>query len=586
MMRRADDARADNFEARLLEGWLELKALGVKRTEAARTLGTSAIKLWRLENPDKRHRKDAGRKPALMPTPDELALVRSIYVRLNESRVRGRGMGSSKVEAYRLAASSANEAIGEAFRRVILRRRSRSIPPSWERLLDVPSSVLDSVRDKKSTMSAWVSTPRGRTFIDAAGQERELLAGCIFESDDGTVNFPVWIPWPYKDDRCSQRFGVRVGRFQLLPIVDVRTRLCVAWHYIIRSKSSYRAEDIVALFGDCFGRVGIPEAMRLERGSWESTMVRSALELAGVRTLTAWESKQKNAVESWFDRIWTPLSLLPGDVGRTRGENVENTKCLMACEEGRRDPRECFCSAEQAVAAIGNAVSYVNGDLHESDVWGKWIPQQLYAEQTQGRALPLLKAEDAILFSREQRVWTVRKGCVGGRVATPMLEFPVYFQCVELWEFEGCKVRCFFDPFAADCVSTIVLEDEWRGCKPGHIIAQAVPALEMAPAAILADDYTQTEEMRKSLEVRKAIAKAVRTEKWNFLGHRSAEARDGYGNVSRVDRVSGAASQTAAMVEPRRELSPRAVLSAPVDPATAARRRALVAELAGDRALE
>jgi hypothetical protein len=287
--------------------------------------------------------------------------------------------------------------------------------------------------------------------------------------------------------------------------------------------------------------VGMPEALRLERGSWESHIVRDALALAGVRTVPAWESKQKNAVENFFDRVWTPLSLAPGDVGRFRGDNAQNTALLAQCEAGRRDPREHFLNVEQATEAMGQAVAFVNGEPVETRAWGRWIPQALWQVQTAETPLPRLPDHLRVFFSRERREWTVRKGSVGGRVETPNLAFPVWFQHEALWEFEGCKVRCFFDPFTPEVRGTIVLIDAWRTYAAGHVIAADVPALELPPQAVLADGW-KDDEATRSLAVRKAMAKAVRTESWHWQGGRRSEARDGFGQVATISREGRAGS--------------------------------------------
>jgi len=277
---RAKDAAEHARRIRAVERWLQLRAEGATLSAAAGRLHVAPATLHRWAAAFERHGAEAlapgwsrcGRSPDYVPTEYEVQQVRAVYVRLCESRVRGRGRGSSKVTAFRLVASSDDGRVTETFRQVVLRRESRSLPPSWERLLDTPASVLSHGRDRRS-VGSYISTPRGLHYIDAAGQAQPLRAGTIFESDDGTLNFPVAVPWPYGGDKCSDRYGVRVGRFQLLPIVDVRTRFCPSWHFVIRSQSSYRGEDIVALFGQAFGSVGVPQIVRLERGSWESHVV-------------------------------------------------------------------------------------------------------------------------------------------------------------------------------------------------------------------------------------------------------------------------------------------------------------------------
>ncbi|MES2219389.1 MAG: hypothetical protein V4587_00295 [Acidobacteriota bacterium] len=546
--------RATEYARRrkLWDSWQELKAKGIRRDDAARALGIGEITLWRLERAVETRGNDAfhpqhhlcGRRPDLLPTDKELECVRQIYVKLNESTVRGRGLGSTKVGAYRLAAKSSDDRIGEEFRRVVLKRKSKTLPPTWERLLDAPASVLQKVREDGSTFGSYISTPRGLTYVNVEGEEKAIRAGTITESDDGTINFPCVVPWPFGGDKCTEKYGVKVGRFQLLPAIDVRTRMCTAFDVVIRAKSSYRGEDATALFGRLFEDIGMPEVMRLERGSWESDIVRSALKLANVPVFNAWHSKQKNAVENFFDRLWTPLSLMKGDVGRYRGDNKENTDLVLQCQEGRRDPREHFPTVEEAIKGISGAVEFVNSEPIESKNWGRWIPQQLYIEQG-GKELRKMDGALRIFFSREQRTWTVRQACLGGKVPGPLIEFPVYFQCAELWEFEGCKVKCYFDPYASAVTGTLVLQDNWRGLKPGHVIARDVPALDLPPQIVLAADWAGAGEHDRSLQVRKAISKAVRTETWNWLGKRTSEARDGLGNVVIAERGRNAEASAA-----------------------------------------
>ena len=99
-------------------------------------------------------------------------------------------------------------------------------------------------------------------------------------------------------------------------------------------------------------------------------------------------------------------------------------------------------------------------------------------------------------------------------------------------------MKCYFDPYAEQVTGTLVLADEWRSCKPGTIIARDVPALDLPPQAVLAEDWTDASRER-SLAIRKAISAAVRTEAWSWGGRRTSEARDGLGNVARRD-VAGA----------------------------------------------
>lgn len=528
---------------RTWEGWQALESRGMTRRQAAEQLGISDVTLWRLirdftakgKKAFESKRDRCGRKPAYRPTSDELACVHEIYIKLDDSEVRGRGLGSSKIAAYRLAAKSDDPRIGDEFRQVVLRRKHKTVPPSWERLLDTPSSVLARARDSRSTMGAYISTPRGRTWVDESGEELPMRAGTILEADDGTFNFYAYIPWPFGGDKCSDKFGVKLGRWQLLAAVDARWEFCCSFDVVARNLGSYRGEDSGALIGRTMSEVCVPELWRMERGSWESAFVRDALDLCKVTYVNAWHSKQKSAVERFFDRFWTPASLIQGHVGRDRGRYKQVQDLALSCQDGRRDPCEQFLSLTEAMPRVIGAVQFVNSEPIESKTWGTWVPQERFEAQVLADGHSKLDPALKIFFSREQRVWTVRGNLVGGKVAGPLISFPIYFQCPELWEFEGCKVKCYFDPYTEPVLGTLVLQDEWRSYKPGHVIARDVTALELPPQVVMATDGWGDESGReKSLAIRKAIAKAVRTECWSWQGKRKSEARDGMGNVAVV----------------------------------------------------
>jgi hypothetical protein len=540
-----------NRRRRVLEAYRALLAQGASKKAAAKAVGQSVTTIWRYERMAagrsatgatsevlEPRTRNCGRVPNYLPSDYELQRVRELYIRIDESQERGRGLGSSKAAAFRIVAKSEDPLISDQFRRVVLQRKGRTIPPSWGRLLQAPASMLARVRDQRSTMASWVSTPRNRTYVDDAGDELPLECGVISEADDGTLNFYACIPWPFGGDKCSDRFGVKLGRWQLLPVVDGHAEFCPAFDIVARPRSSYRGEDVMALLGRTMFEICVPELWRLERGSWESEIVQGALRLSEVPVTKAWHSKQKNAIERFFDRLWTPASLIRGHVGRDQARYKQVTNLALACEDGRHDPRDHFLSLDEAVRQVAKCVEFVNQDVIVSKTWGRWVPQERWvagaANTPDGVGFRKLDPSLKIFFSREQRVWTVRKACLGGNVEGPLIRFPVYFQCAELWEFEGCKVKCYFDPYDEPVRGTLVLQHDWRGYKSGHVIARDVEALELPPQAVIAEgeEAGRSAAGATSLAVRKAIAKAVRTETWNWLGGRTTQARDGFGNCA------------------------------------------------------
>ena len=480
-----------------------------------------------------------GPQPVYLPNAAELAFVRNLFVQLDVSRAGGRGRGSSRIAAYRLAAASNDPCISAQFKEAVRKWRTRKVVPrSWMRLLDIPAPVLDSLRDSRSTMAVHVSTPRGRMIVHPDGSERPIQPGDIFETDDGTLNFYAWVPWPFGGDRCSDLFHVKLGRWQLFPVIDVASEMCIAFDIVARHNSAYRGEDVRSIIGRTMFEIAKPLMWRLERGVSESKIVRNALDDCGVRVFNAWHAKQKSTVERAFNRFWTFSSMLRGHVGRDRGRYKLNTDLAIACMEGRHDPRENFLSLDAAATEFMRSVELCNHEPIVSHTWGRWVPAERWERKAD--ELARLDPGQASFFAREQRVWTVRKGCVGGNVEGPQVRFPVWFQTEPLWEFEGCKVRVHFDPYAETNTGTIILDiPEWRHYRRGHVIARDVPALDLPPQAVLDEDYANPAAAGQ-LAQRRAIGRAVRVEMWNYLGRHARAARDGFGNES-AKEISGTA---------------------------------------------
>lgn len=70
---------------------------------------------------------------------------------------------------------------------------------------------------------------------DAAAQ----LASLTAVWDDASVNVGVVVPWTRGGDKCSDRFGVRVARFQLLLGIDCATDFVCGYGYVMRGNDAY-----------------------------------------------------------------------------------------------------------------------------------------------------------------------------------------------------------------------------------------------------------------------------------------------------------------------------------------------------------
>ncbi len=453
-----------------------------------------------------------GRPPEVVPTEAEARALLSAYLKTNLRRDKG-----SMTTAARLVAHS--EACSPELREAILREKGapraskHQLPRTVKRAMQASPALVAYSRNPRQA-DVMFGHARGvlrRHWRD----DRRLFAGERMSSDDGSINFVVCVPWPWGGCKTSDKFGVKVGRFQFLPTNDDASDFVPGFTYAIRASGSYRAEDVCGALGRLWRDTTVPDLAVLERGTWESTRVTALCRAAGVEIGRSYAPRQK-LIEGVFNRLWTILSAMPGQVGRYRGEMERENKLLAAAQAGALDPREAFVSLEVAVAALEQAVQFHNRTPIESKHYGKWVPEQRWREDMAAHPRRSLDASLAYLWAPEVRTWTVRRACVGGMVEQPLgVTLPSHWWAPELLDCEGRKVTAHFDPWEASAPATLTLAEDWpvRGWKAGRVLAQGVPCLEDLPAisrdaaAALA---VQTGDLSVALERGKQMRTALR----------------------------------------------------------------------------
>ncbi len=233
-------------------------------------------------------------------------------------------------------------------------------------------------------------------FNEPSGERRFMRAGDVFEPDDATINFPVCVPWTIGGCPCSDRYGVKVGRFQWLVSIDAASRIIPGYSYVMRPRSSYRAEDVLALMKTVTRNAGIPRQWRMEQGVWASNLVKDAVRNMGSTLHTVHSPHQKPFIEGLFNSLWTKLSVqLPdAQVGRFRGENEKANDLLTACQRGHRDPRNHFPMLSEALRAFDYCIAEKHRTPVQSVQYGRWVPQERWDAQTGER--PLRKLDPAM----------------------------------------------------------------------------------------------------------------------------------------------------------------------------------------------
>jgi len=414
------------------------------------------------------------------------------------------------------------------------------VPPRISRQIAIPRAIVRQRRNPKSAQLDFLNASGSLFFFtDPITHERRPPApGEVIEADDATINFPVCVPWSLGGDPCSDKYGVKVGRFQWLVAIDAARRFVSAWAYVMRPRSSYRAEDILSLLRCHVLQHGIPLVWRLERGAWHSRLVRHAIQHMGSHLHTVWSPHQKPFIEGLFNTLWTKLSVhFPNaDVGRYQGETEEANRLLTACKSGAKDPRNHFPMLADVCRAFADAIHEKNHTPVDSAI-GRWIPDEAWASQPKR---PRLDPSAEWLFAPVVREWTVRGMLVGGRV--PLFEdlsVPFDFSADWLPHFDGAKVRCHFDPAAPDCQATLVLLSSVPGHRPGEVLGTARQINEVAGYARLALGWANDPRQAGRL-ARQQAASALRREVRAVTGPGQpaiarSEERDGIATATTLD---------------------------------------------------
>jgi len=505
------------------------------------------LKLWEAGGLEALHPgKSTGRPPLVQLTETEALNLRRLYVKTNRSKGKG-----SKTVAARVFAQT--DQCSEDLREAILKPRSskHTITRVIKRAMDMTHGVVDMHRHPGNFtlgLSQNTGTMRMKRGFDAdCNMTLERLRGGERQSwDDASINFCVTVPWPTGGDRCSDKFGVKVGRFQLLAGIDDATRFCPGFSFVIRAQGSYRGNDTIGAMARTWMDDVQPDKCILERGTWESQKAERFYRLTGVPVQHVRTPNQK-LIENFWNPLWTQLSLHDGQIGRFRGEMEKEGKLLTACQQGHQNPAAVFPSLSSAISAFEAGLIYLNSDPIESRKYGTWVPQERYREDLAAMPRPSLSRDNAWMLAPEQHTWVVRKnGSVGGSVPCVLgPSIPYYFACDQLWKYVGARVTVYFDPYLNPMPAAIVLAAPYRGEPADTIISDQAECLVDVPLLTrLAESYTIAAPdgvpFERALKYRQSYFQAVRTEYRNlgFLGKRKnkiTQVDDGAGQRQTIE---------------------------------------------------
>lgn len=429
-----------------------------------------------------------GRPACVELTTQSADFLRRTYLRSNLNKQAG-----SMTFAARWSARNPDSPLTDEEREAILRPRSSKhlLPVAVRRACRASGAEVARYRQgAKAGLSNGIYTPGWLRMSDDGS--RRLVAGERQVWDDATVNVGVTVPWARGGDKTSDKYGVRVGRFQLLLGLDCATDMCVGYSYVMRASDGYGAADVCGALWRTWQLAGYaPSECVMEGGSWQANRTKDFFNAAGVQMISAKGRPNQKLVEGYFNRLWTVLSVeLPprGQVGRFRGEMQQGNADWMRCREGVADPREFFPSLTEFLAALDRSIAYLNAERMESREYGAWVPAEVYAAQAvKGQQLrPGLRRFG--LPVREQRV-IGRGGMVRVCAECPFGWTHDYqFVAEDMYQYIGAPVMVSFDPAVVGEGAIVELAKTWRDHPAGLIISNQATCVSAAPELVRVGD--------------------------------------------------------------------------------------------------
>lgn len=515
-----------NDENRLLKISKVRSALasGHSETIACRSAGVSVawFRRWN-EQESLADSPRPGRPASCEVTAEDAQVLREHYLRSN----RGRNAGSMSAAARWCAVHGL---VSPSLAETLLKNRSdlcRLPAPVVRVFRNIGEHEFAKYRDPKKGMgkSDGIRTPGWLRMNEDGGGRLEPGQRWVF--DDGSVNVGIVVPWTRGGDTCSEKFGVRVARFQLLLATDCATDAITGYSFVMNANDSYGAADITAAMYGIWAKNGeAPREVVLEGGSWQAEKTLRFLRLAGVRVISAKGDPGQKLVESVFNRLWTILSLaLPaqGQIGRVRGEMKKETQQWLDCRAGKKDPREYFPTLLEFLTALRKAMLYHNAKPVTSRIYGQWVPEAKYMSRRPEAMLPVPASLRREALPVDKVVTLKRSGCASVRCLSPHgLPHDYVFADESLYRYGQAKVRVQFDPMNIREGAFITLGATWRGEPEGKVLSERAacisspPVVELAAIHGYADGRADARALKKASRAQVVASVAALDERGKF----------------------------------------------------------------------
>lgn len=583
---------------RIMQAYEGLKHEGMTRKQAAKVLGVGLVTLWRIETQYAKREfqsktDNCGRTSdweyLILPRKsakgaDELTAFAAKLLEIYEATI---GAGSSNMTRDRHTAKLATALTAMAEEpecppELAARLRRGKFPICLQRFLrSVTPELENRIRGPKHFQLNGLVSRRDLTLRFPDGSRAEMPAGFKWVFDDMSVNQPFW---------CHVDGRLLFSR-QGLYCIDHRSLRWLGKMLVARSREAYRAEDILRFLRVLFELYGKPDVIVFEKGVWASRKIRGhritetsavveeefvrpemskeemdnlafGLSALGVKVIFA-HSAHGKIIETCFNHLQDIIAIKTRDfvnIGRHAGEFESGAKRLRQVRaESHRPGQLGFATMDELSDRIDSAFAHINGkqnsrgevpdEIWAQDVGTGQIGQPDYAPGR--RPLVTLEAEDYAVFLPEVRERSIEGGCVTVKVDGQQHDFRADWMA-ELGS--GFKVWIKFDPSEPTLGAALYSRESGpnniKGYKLGKLIGFAqwempAPSVDVTgpvrgcePRPV--DEFYGAGAVDQGDTIRKRQSKLVATA-FSALPRpgqpavKRSEARDGEGNVSRVE---------------------------------------------------
>ena len=374
-----------------------------------------------------------------------------------------------------------------------------SLPPSLRRVAKVTSELAAALRGPRALGHIGFKSRHSDLVIDpVTGQERKLLAGDIYLSDDMSTNHPFWFNLPDgeretragRGDKLAEKHGVAIGR-QGLYTIDARGKW-LGCDLIGRPTDAYTSADILRHFRRIIADWGMPRiGWILEKGVWLARAIDGEIKVViddgareavvaglsslGFAVIHVSTSEGKALIEGAFAHLQAVLDLLEiPTIGRVRGEMERVEKVIRRVQTGVIHPAEAGIPyIGEHIKNIQKAMVFCNGKPKFGRIQNG-VPDEVWSQDTEAHPLRRLTPEQMGVFMPLKYETRIRQGCVDKQLDGVFYRFtsPEFARLGA-----GYRLAVAFDPGDASAGAEIYnLETGSRnadGYSPGQWICHA-----------------------------------------------------------------------------------------------------------------